>query len=77
MRSSSAMRQRSSVRSDRSSASSIAASRSGIEKSLIAADIEGSEPRLRLLGSTRAYALEKLAESGEDDTLARRNAEHY
>jgi predicted ATPase len=47
-----------------------------VAKSLIAADRGGAEPRLRLLETTRAYALEKLAESGERDILARRHAEY-
>src|SRR5216683_1696065 len=34
-------------------------------KSLITADVDDAEPRFRLLDTTRAYALEKLAESGE------------
>ena len=44
-------------------------------KSLIAADVDDAEPRFRLLETTRAYALEKLAESGEREALARRHAE--
>jgi predicted ATPase/DNA-binding winged helix-turn-helix (wHTH) protein len=36
-----------------------------VAKSLIAADVTGTAPRYRLLGTTRAYALEKLLESGE------------
>jgi predicted ATPase/DNA-binding winged helix-turn-helix (wHTH) protein len=36
-----------------------------VAKSLIAADVAGIAPRYRLLGTTRAYALEKLLESGE------------
>ena len=31
-----------------------------------------TEPRLRLLETTRAYALERLAESGEWEAVARR-----
>ncbi len=34
-------------------------------------------PRCRLLDTMRAYGLEKLAESGEREWLARRHAEHY
>jgi predicted ATPase/DNA-binding winged helix-turn-helix (wHTH) protein len=44
-----------------------------IDKSLVIAD--GAEPpRYRLLEVTRAYALEKLAESGEADRLSSRHA---
>ena len=46
-----------------------------VAKSLVAADADGSGTRLRLLATTRAYALEKLAESGEVDAIARRQAE--
>ena len=35
------------------------------------------EPRYVLLETVRAYALERLAESGEEDDLRRRHAEHY
>jgi predicted ATPase/DNA-binding winged helix-turn-helix (wHTH) protein len=45
-----------------------------VAKSLVAADMDGSDTRLRLLATTRAYALEKLAESGEVDAIARRQA---
>jgi predicted ATPase len=41
---------------------------------LVAADPVGSFTRLRLLATTRAYALDKLAESGEADAIARRQA---
>jgi predicted ATPase len=47
-----------------------------VAKSLVVAEIRTPEPRLRLLGITRAYALEKLTESGEYDALARRRAEY-
>jgi len=46
-------------------------------KSLVAADVDDAEPRFRLLETTRAYALEKLAESGERETMARRHAAYY
>jgi predicted ATPase len=42
-----------------------------VSKSLVAADPVGSFTRLRLLATTRAYALDKLAESGEADAIAR------
>jgi predicted ATPase len=45
-------------------------------KSVVVADLAGAEPRFRLLETTRAYALEKLAESGERDRLVRRHAEY-
>jgi predicted ATPase/DNA-binding winged helix-turn-helix (wHTH) protein len=46
-----------------------------VAKSLVAADASASGARLRLLATTRAYTLEKLAESGEFDSIARRRAE--
>ena len=46
-------------------------------KSLVVADLTGAEPRFRLLDTTRAYALEKLEESGERDRLGRCHAEYY
>ena len=39
-------------------------------KSLLTVDIDGSGPRFRMLNTTRAYALEKLAESGEVDAVS-------
>lgn len=48
-----------------------------IEKSLVSADVGGTMVRYRLLATTRAYALEKLRESGEYDGLVRRHAEFY
>src|SRR5208282_4183900 len=48
-----------------------------VVKSLVTADVGDTEPRLRLLDTTRAYALEKLIESGEREQLARRHAEYY
>jgi predicted ATPase/DNA-binding winged helix-turn-helix (wHTH) protein len=47
------------------------------EKSLAAVETTETEPRLRLLETTRAYALERLAESEERETIARRHAEFY
>jgi len=41
-----------------------------VTKSLILADIAGSEPVYRILETTRAYALEKLRESDEINRLA-------
>jgi predicted ATPase/DNA-binding winged helix-turn-helix (wHTH) protein len=48
-----------------------------VAKSLVSADIGGAVVRYRLLDATRAYALQKLTESGELDALARRHAEHH
>jgi predicted ATPase len=48
-----------------------------VAKSLVAAEVGDTEPRLRLLEMTRAYALKKLAESGEADAIARCHAEYY
>jgi hypothetical protein len=48
-----------------------------VAKSLVVADVSGAEPRFRLLDTTRAYAIEKLDESGERERIARRYAEHY
>ena len=47
-----------------------------IEKSLIAARLDQSEPQYRLLETTRAYALEKLEEHGELDPISLRHAEY-
>src|SRR5260370_8081710 len=47
------------------------------EKPLAAVETTETEPRLRLLETTRAYALERLAESGEWEAVARRHAEFY
>jgi tetratricopeptide (TPR) repeat protein len=48
-----------------------------VAKSLVAAEVDGTVARYRLLDTTRAYALEKLAESGERDLFACRHAEYY
>ena len=45
-----------------------------VTKSLILAEMGDAEPRLRLLETTRAYALAKLIESGEFDAMAPRYA---
>jgi predicted ATPase len=47
------------------------------EKSLAVVDTTETEPRLRLLETTRAYAIEKLDASGERERLAQRHAEYY
>ena len=48
-----------------------------VAKSLVVADVSGTKPRFRLLDTTRAYAIEKLDESGERERLAHRHAEYY
>jgi predicted ATPase/DNA-binding winged helix-turn-helix (wHTH) protein len=48
-----------------------------VMKSLVAADIGGPTPLYRLLDTTRAYALEKLTESGEREEIACRHAEYF
>jgi predicted ATPase/DNA-binding winged helix-turn-helix (wHTH) protein len=45
-----------------------------VDKSLVVADGEG-EPRYRLLETTRAFALEKLAAAGESEAMLRRHAQ--
>jgi predicted ATPase len=48
-----------------------------VAKSLLTADVSGPVARYRLLDTTRAFAREKLAESGEGQHAARRHAEFY
>lgn len=48
-----------------------------VAKSLVSADVSGAVVQYRLLDTTRAYALQKLAESGEHDAIVRRHAEHH
>ncbi|TMJ74387.1 MAG: hypothetical protein E6G73_09425 [Alphaproteobacteria bacterium] len=48
-----------------------------VAKSLVVADVSGASPRFRLLDTTRAYAIEKLDESGDRERRARRHAEYY
>jgi predicted ATPase len=48
-----------------------------VAKSLVVADCGSGETRFRLLDTTRAYALEKLEESGEREPIARRHAGYY
>ncbi len=47
-----------------------------VAKSLVAADLGGATGWYRLLETTRAYAFEKLSQSGEFEQLARRHAEY-
>jgi predicted ATPase/DNA-binding SARP family transcriptional activator len=46
-------------------------------KSLLVVEIADADTRYRLLETTRAYALEKLTDSGEFDQVVRRHALHY
>jgi predicted ATPase len=48
-----------------------------VAKSLVTAEIEGTVARYRLLDTTRAYAFEKLGESGERERIARCHAGYY
>src|SRR4029453_2790543 len=48
-----------------------------VAKSLITADVVRASVPYRLLETTRAYALEKLVESGESEELARRHAIYH
>ena len=47
------------------------------DKSLVVAETGGDRERYRMLESTRAYALEKLADTGERERLARRHGEYF
>lgn len=46
-----------------------------VDKSLVVADLEGFEPRYRLLESFRQYARDRLTERGEAEEVTRRHAE--
>lgn len=48
-----------------------------VAKSLVSADLSRTASSYRLLETTRAYALEKLAGDAEFDAVARRHADHY
>ena len=48
-----------------------------VAKSLVVVERAGAVTRYRLLETMRAYALEKLTESGELDEVARRHAEYF
>ena len=48
-----------------------------VAKSLVAAEVDGAIARYRLLDTTRAYALEKLADSDELNAIARHHAEYH
>ncbi|HYZ21109.1 MAG TPA: winged helix-turn-helix domain-containing protein [Rhodopila sp.] len=48
-----------------------------IAKSLVAAEVDTTIARYRLLDTMRAYALDRLAESGEREQMSRRHAEYF
>jgi predicted ATPase len=48
-----------------------------VAESLVTVDAGGATVRYRLLETTRAYAIEKLAKAGEFDAVARRHAGRY
>ena len=48
-----------------------------VDKSLVGADDSGGRTRYRLLETVRQYALEKLGESGEADSVRSRHRDHY
>jgi predicted ATPase/DNA-binding winged helix-turn-helix (wHTH) protein len=48
-----------------------------VRKSLVTTDVGSPKARFRLLETTRAYALEKLTESGERGEVAARHAKYY
>jgi predicted ATPase/class 3 adenylate cyclase/DNA-binding CsgD family transcriptional regulator len=48
-----------------------------VDKSLVVADDSRGRTRYRLLETVRQYALEKLGESGEADTIRSRHRDHY
>jgi predicted ATPase/class 3 adenylate cyclase len=48
-----------------------------VEKSLVVAEIGDAEQRYRLLESTRQYALERLARSGENELFSRQHAAYF
>jgi predicted ATPase/DNA-binding winged helix-turn-helix (wHTH) protein len=48
-----------------------------VAKSLVNSDTAGAPARFRLLETARAYAFEKLTESGELRRISRRHAEYY
>lgn len=48
-----------------------------VDKSLVIADASSGRTRYRLLETVRQYALEKLGDSGEADSVRSRHCEHY
>jgi predicted ATPase/DNA-binding winged helix-turn-helix (wHTH) protein len=47
-----------------------------VDKSLVSAELRGSEVEYRLWDATRSYALDRLCDSGAADQARRRHAEH-
>jgi hypothetical protein len=48
-----------------------------MDKSLLVGDTVADPPRYRMLETVREYALERLRESGEEEAVRARHAEHY
>ena len=48
-----------------------------VDKSLVVAESTSGRTRYRLLETVRQYALEKLGESGQADTVRARHRDHY
>ncbi len=48
-----------------------------VDKSLLVADLRPSDVRYRMLGSVREFLAGRLADSGEEDALRCRHAEHF
>lgn len=48
-----------------------------VARSLVGANTNAADTRYRLLETTRAYALEKLADAGQRNAIERRHAEYY
>jgi predicted ATPase/DNA-binding winged helix-turn-helix (wHTH) protein len=48
-----------------------------VARSLVVADTNDAGARYHLLETTRAYALQKLAESGQNDVILRRHAQYF
>ncbi|HEX6655517.1 MAG TPA: tetratricopeptide repeat protein, partial [Candidatus Limnocylindria bacterium] len=48
-----------------------------LDKSLLRQTITGDEPRFQMLGTIRAYALERLAELDAEGSVRRRHADYY
>ena len=48
-----------------------------VRRSMVVADVAGDATRYRLLETLRHYAVDRLAEAGETETMGRRHAEWY
>ena len=48
-----------------------------VEKSMVAADLRGEEPRFRLLETMRQYGLEKLKDAGEAEMIRDRHLAYF